>query len=407
MDTAANRRVVVTGIGVLSGAAAGKDEFWDALVATEPNVTHRKLVDFNPRRWMDRRQVQRTDRFAQAGVAAAALCHDDAGRPPVDPERTSVVLGTGNGGTITIIEEALHFAADGTDGVSLLAGVKMMSNASAANVAYSLGVKGEVYGVAGGCASGTHAVMEAARLVRWGAADVVYTGGAEAALMADEATGDPIPAGLIQLHVHTAAEVSRPFDRDRSGFVLSEGAAVLRLETLEAAEGRHAHVYAEVLGGANTVDGFDLITPAPRGEGLQRAYRLAMRQAGVEPAAVGQVNVHGTATPSNDQAENDAISDVFGHHPGPAVTSIKAITGHPGAAAGALEAAALALSIDRRLVPQNQWLEHLDPAITVDVVRDKPRPWEPGIGISDSLGLGGQNGVVVMGPAPVAEPPDA
>ncbi len=390
---------MVTGVGVLTGAAVGKDEFWDALVAPDPGPTHRKLVDFTPRRWMDRRQVQRTDRYAQAAVGAAMLCHEDAGSPTIDPERTAVVLGTGNGGTITIIEEALRFEAEGRRAVSLLAGVKMMSNASAANVAYRLGTRGQVYGVAGGCASGTHAVIDAARLIRWGEADVVYTGGAEAALMADDPADDPIPAGLIELRVHTTDERCRPFDAERSGFVLSEGAAVLRLESLAAAQARGAHVVAEVLGGANTVDGFDLITPAPRGEGLQRAYRLALEQAGRSPQEVAMVNVHGTATASNDQAENDAIADVFGS-PGPAVVSTKAVTGHPGAAAGALEVVATVLSIERCLVPPTQNLRRLDPAITVDVVRDGPRPWRPGLAISNSLGLGGQNGAVVLGPPP-------
>jgi 3-oxoacyl-[acyl-carrier-protein] synthase II len=346
---------------------------------------------------MDRRQVQRTDRYAQAGVAAAALCHEDAGSPDIDPERTSVVLGTGNGGTITIIEEALRFSKEGRSGVSLLAGVKMMSNASAANVAYLLGVKGEVVGVAGGCASGTHSIMEAARLVQLGISDVVYTGAAEAALMADDPLEDPIPAGLIELRVHTDQAIARPFDRNRAGFVLSEGAAVLRLETLSAARARGARIYAEVLGGSNTADAFDLITPAPRGEGLQRAFRNALAQAGREPSEVKQVNVHGTATLSNDQAENDAITDVFGS-PGPAVTSTKAVTGHPGAAAGSLEAVATILSIERKLIPPTQHLEELDPAITVDVVEGAPRPWEPGLAFSDSLGLGGQNGTVLLGP---------
>ena len=157
---------------------------------------------------------------------------------------------------------------------------------------------------------------------------------------------------------------------------------------------------AEVLGGASTVDAYDLIQPAPRGEGLARCMRLAMAEAGVEPHEVGHLNCHGTGTKHNDQAESDAAVDVFGV-PTPALTSTKAVTGHPGPAAGGLEAAALALSIHRGLIPQTQWCAELDPEIEADVVvGSSPRPWTPGIGISNSLGLGGMNGSVVMGPAP-------
>ena len=193
--------------------------------------------------------------------------------------------------------------------------------------------------------------------------------------------------------------MSRPFDIDRQGFILSEGAGVLRLETLDAARARGAHIYAEVLGGANTVDGYDLIQPAPRGEGVRRCMVLALREAGVDATAVRHINTHGTATRHNDQAESDAAVDLFGAD-GPALNSTKAVTGHPGAAAGGLEAVALALTIERRLIPPTQWCLHLDPEITADIVRGAPRPWEPGIALSNSLGLGGQNGTVVMGPAP-------
>ena len=187
--------------------------------------------------------------------------------------------------------------------------------------------------------------------------------------------------------------------RARGWDVVGVARRAARLETLDAARGRGAHIYAEVLGGANTVDSYDMIQPAPRGEGLQRCMRLALREAGVAPEQVRHVNTHGTGTKHNDQAESDAAQDLFGL-PGPAHTSTKAVTGHPGAAAGALEATALALAIDKRLVPQTQWSEVPDPELTLDVVRGEPRPWEPGIGLSNSVGLGGQNGTIVMGPAP-------
>jgi 3-oxoacyl-[acyl-carrier-protein] synthase II len=391
--------VVVTGLGVLTGPCVGREQFWSALTSADPGPTHRRLVGFDPRQWLERRRVQRTELFAQIAVAAARLAHDDAGAPTDDPDALAVVMGTGNGGTRGTIQGYLDFQEHGREGVSLLSGVMTMSNANSANIAFDLGSRGITYSVASGCASGTHAVADAYRLVRYGQADVAYAGGSEASLMADDPQDDPVPAGLLNLRVHTEDTVSRPFDLEREGFILSEGAGVLRLETLEGARARGAHIYAEVLGGANTVDGFDLIQPAPRGEGVRRCMELALREAGVDPSQVGHINTHGTATRHNDQAESDAAVDLFGPD-GPALTSTKAITGHPGAAAGGLEAVALALTIHHRLIPPTQHSIQPDPEITADIVRGEPREWEPGYAISNSLGLGGQNGSVVMGPAP-------
>ncbi len=396
---AEQHRVVITGIGVVTGPSMGVAAFWSSLVAPDAPPCSRWVEDFRPRDWMDRRQAQRTDRFSQLAVAAARLCQTDADEPVIDPERTSVVLGTGNGGLRTIIAETEAFSAEGEAGVSMLAGVKMMTNASAANVAFALGATSEVFGVAGGCAAGTHALVEAMRHVQFGLADVVYTGGADASLTTDDPRDQAYPASLIQLRVHTGDEVSRPFDRDRSGFVMAEGAAVLRLETLASARARGARIYAELLAGANTVDGYDLISPAPGGEGLRRAMALCLTRAGAEPDQVGHINVHGTATPSNDEAESEAIHALFGT-PGPPVTSVKSLTGHAGAAAGSIEAAATALAVHHRLIPPTRWVDHVDEKLGVDVVLDRPRPWEPGLALSTSLGLGGQNGAVLLGPAP-------
>lgn len=392
--------MVVTGVGVLSGPCQTPDRFWDALTTSDPGPTHRRIADFDPRRWLDRRAAQRTDLFAQVAVAAAVMAHADAGSPAGDdPEGVAVVMGTGNGGANTLVQAYRDFEARGRAGVNLLTGVMTMSNANSANVAFHLGAKGVTYSVASGCVSGTHAVADAFRLVRDGRAEVAYCGGAEAGLLGDDAEGDPMAASLLNLRVHTPEAMSRPFDVHRQGFVLSEGAAVLRLETLEAAEARGARCYAEVLGGANTVDAYDLIQPAPRGEGLARCVRLALREAGVTPDQVGQINCHGTGTLHNDLAESQAAVDVFGPRT-PPLTSTKAVTGHPGPAAGGIEAVALALSIHRGLIPQTQWCTELDPDIEADVVVGAPRPWTPGIGLSNSVGLGGMNGTLVMGPAP-------
>lgn len=388
---------MVTGVGVLTGPCVGADQFWQALITPDPAPTFRRIEDFEPRRWLDRRLAQRTDRFAQVGVAAAMLARADAGDPVDDLDEVAVVMGTGNGGVPALIRAYDDHRRDGRGGVDLLTGVLSMSSAGSAAIAFALGTRGITYSVASGCTSGTHAVADGYRLVRDGRASVAYCGGAEAGLVGEVPLDDPMSAALLNLRVHTDEQRSRPFDRDRQGFVLAEGAGVLRLEARDAAAERGTRAYAEVLGGANTVDGYDLIQPAPRGEGLARCMRLALREASVDPAEVGEINCHGTGTRHNDQAESDAAMDVFGR-PGPALTSTKAVTGHAGAGAGGIEAVALALSIERRIIPPVQGWAAADPAIEADVVVEGPRPWVPGIAISNSVGLGGQNGTVVLGP---------
>ncbi|WP_421118976.1 beta-ketoacyl-[acyl-carrier-protein] synthase family protein [Aquihabitans daechungensis] len=391
--------MVITGLGALSGPCAGADALWDALTSPTPGPTHRRLVGFDPRTWLDRRAAQRTSRFSQAAVAAYVMARDDAGAFDDDPEAVGIVMALGSGAIHEIVAAHQVAQEQGPDAVSLLHGVVTMTNAAAANVAFTAGAKGPTYALASGCASGTHAVADALHVIRSGRADVVWCGGSETALQRDEGVVDPLVASLRNLRVHTPEDVSRPFDVERQGFVLSEGAAVLRLERLDAARARGARIYAEVLGGANTIDAYDMAQPAPRGEGLQRCMRLALRDAQVEPGDVGHINTHGTGTHFNDQAESEASEDVFGL-PGPAHTSTKAITGHPGAAAGALEAVAVALAVHRRLIPQTQWSVEPDTSLTLDVVRGEPRPWAPGIALSNSVGLGGQNGTIALGPAP-------
>ncbi|MFN8039924.1 MAG: beta-ketoacyl-[acyl-carrier-protein] synthase family protein [Acidimicrobiales bacterium] len=396
------RRAVVTGIGVLSGAAVGADAFWAALLEPAPEQTARRLVDFDPKAWLERRLRRHTDPFAQLAAAAADLARRDADLDTTDPERTAVVLGTGNGSAGTAIREYLAYEELGPAGVSPLLGVLTMSNAAASVVALLHQARGTTQAISSGCASGTHAVGEAARLIKHGYADVVFTGAAESFYAAgrDEQAqhiSGAMLAGLTNLRVLTRDAVSRPFDVDRDGFVPADGACVLVLEDLDRARARGARIYAEVCGYGNTNDAGDLIAPAADGDGVRRAMELAIAEAGAEPGDVGFVNTHGTATVSNDQAEATAIAKLFGS-PGPAVNSIKGTTGHSGPAAGALEAGAVALAIHHRLLPPTGGLRTLDPDITVDVVQGAPRPWEPRLSLSTSLGLGGHNGAVALRP---------
>jgi len=393
-------RVVVTGIGVVSGPAFGVDAFWAALLDPTPRATHRIAKGFRPRDWLDRRSAQRTARFAQLAVAAGRLAHDDAGAPELDADRTAVILGAGTGGLETILAAERELDAHGATAVPHLLPVQSMSNAGSANVAFQLGARGAVYSVSAGCASGTQAIGDGLRAIRSGQASVVYAGASDSSISHDDPERDVIVAGLVNLRVHTTERTARPFDRQRDGFVFAEGAAVLRLESADAARARGARAYAEVLGAASTADAYDLIAPEPTGEGLRRAMTLALAEGGATAADVRHVNTHGTATQSNDSAELAALRLLFGR-PGPAVNSVKGVTGHAGAASGAIEAAAVALAIERRVLPPTGGLIDPDPKLLegIDILTEA-RPWEPGVSLSNSLSLGGLNSSVAVGPPP-------
>jgi 3-oxoacyl-[acyl-carrier-protein] synthase II len=254
-----------------------------------------------------------------------------------------------------------------------------------------LGWRGPCETIATACASGTHSILAAHRLIASGRCDAVLAGGAEAAMT---------PVALAAFGNMTALSTSgqsRPFDVRRDGFVIAEGGAVLVLEELERARARGARIYAELLGGASTADAHHITAPAPGGVGAIGCMELALEDAGLKAGDVAHVNAHGTSTPLNDLAEAEAIEKVFGR-PGPPVTSIKGVTGHSLGAAGAIEAVACALSIERQLIPPTVGLEQVDPEVHLDIVRDNARVWEPGPILSNSFGFGGHNGCIVISP---------
>ena len=386
------RRVAVTGIGVVSCCGTGKDAFWDGICGPAPEG-ERRVRDFDPTTWIGPKEARRLDPFAHFAVGAAELALDDAGRGTgwdVDPARSAVVIGTGVGGLTTLEEQIVVHHGKGPRRVSPFLVPMMMANAGAATVSMRLGWQGPCETVVTACAAGTQSIGNAARLVASGRVDRVLAGGAEAAMT---------PVGIAAFTNMTALSssgISRPFDLERDGFVIAEGAAVLLLEELEVARARGARIYAEVLGAASTADAHHITAPAPGGAGAAACMELALADAGISPADVRQVNAHGTSTPLNDAAEAEAITKVFG--PGPPVTSIKGVTGHSLGAAGALEAAAVALSIERRLIPPTVGYATPDPDIALDVVAGEPRPWEPGPTLSNSFGFGGHNGCLVLGP---------
>ena len=392
-DRGARRRVAVTGLGVVSCCGIGKDAFFAGLNGPAPEGEHR-VRDFDPSLWFDAKEVRRVDLFAQFAVAASEMALEDAGRLEVDPALAGIQIGTGVGGLSTMENQIGVLLEKGPRRVSPFLVPMMMANAGGATVSMRLGWRGPCETITTACASGTHSILAGHRLIASGRCDAVLAGGAEAAMT---------PVALAAFGNMTALSTSgqsRPFDLRRDGFVIAEGGAVLVLEELEHAVGRGAHIYAELLGGASTADAHHITAPAPGGAGAIGCMELALEDAGLTAGDIAHVNAHGTSTPLNDMAEAEAIDKIFGR-PGPLVTSIKGVTGHSLGAAGALEAVACALSIDRRLIPPTVGLEQQDPEIHLDIVKDVAREWEPGPVLSNSFGFGGHNGCIVLAPCMV------
>ncbi|MDP3712420.1 MAG: beta-ketoacyl-[acyl-carrier-protein] synthase family protein [Mycobacteriales bacterium] len=385
------RRVVVTGIGVVSAAGIGLEAFWQGLRTTPLDRRERTVEGFDPSPWLTGKEARHHDRFTHLAVAAAQMAIDHAGGPPaVDPTRAGVHLGTGIGGVGTLETQVGVLAERGPKRVSPFTIPMVMPNAGAAAVSLRLGWQGPCETLTTACAAGTHSVAAGARMVADGRCDAVLAGGAESSMT---------PTTVAAFTVMTALSktgLSRPFDVDRDGFCIAEGAAVLLLEDRDAALARGATVYGEVLGSASTCDAHHITAPSPGGVGAAACMRMAMADAGVTADQVRHVNAHGTSTPLNDAAEAAAITTVFGPR-GVPVTSVKGVTGHSLGAAGAVEAAAVLLSFLHRELPPTMGTRVIDPELDIDVVLE-PRAWEPGPTLSNSFGFGGHNGTLVLAP---------
>ena len=388
------RRVAVTGLGVVAPSGIGKDAFWSGLLG--PGVTGGKsatIENWDPLPWFDSpKDARRADRVEQFALAAAAEAFDQAGRPDVDDSRFGTIFATGVGGLNTLEEQVLIRVEKGVRRVSPFLVPMMMANAAGAAISMRYGLRGPNETICTACAAGTHAIGYAARLIAWGMVDAVVTGGSECA-----ATESAL-AGFGNMTALSTTGVSRPFDMDRDGFVLGEGAAVLVLEEWEAAQRRGVRILGEVVGAASNADAHHITAPAPGGSGAIACMRLALADAGLQPGDIRQVNSHGTSTPLNDAAEAEAVREVFGPY-GVPVTSTKGVTGHALGAAGALEAAAVLLSMEHRLIPPTANTEKVPPDFELDLVTGEGRPWEPGPAISNNFGFGGHNGSLVLTPA--------
>jgi 3-oxoacyl-[acyl-carrier-protein] synthase II len=390
--------VAITGVGVVAPCGIGRDAFWAGLLGPAPSGLRRVGPEFDATHLYGPKEARRADRFTQFAAVAAAEALADAGGLDSeggltpDPDRTGVIIGTGVGGLETLEGQVEVRMEKGVRRVSPFLVPMMMGNRAAADVSMRYGFRGPCETTVTACAAGTHSVANGARLVATGRCEVVLAGSSEAAMTV---TGI---AGFSNMTALSTSGVSMPFDIKRDGFVMGEGAAVVVLEELQRARARGAHIYAEVSGAASTADAYHITVPSPHGAGAVTCMELALVDAGIPPEAVIHINAHGTSTPANDLPEAEAIIKVFGL-PGPAVTSIKGITGHSLGAAGSLEAAALALTIDRGLIPPTAGLTEQDPEILIDVVTGEARPWIPGPALSNSFGFGGHNGTLVLTPA--------
>ena len=404
-----SRRVVITGLGAVTPLGVGAQTLYEGWLAGRTGIENGEgeCSDFAATDFMTSKEARRSDRFAQLAIAAGALALADAGwesdAPPFDPSVVGCVIGSGIGGMNSFESSHDTLRDRGPERVSPLAIPLIMGNAASGLLAMRHGLRGPVFGVMSACASGTHAIGTAARLIESGEAEAVVTGGAEATLT-------PLAkAAFAAMEATSPSGISRPFDARRDGFVMGEGAGVLVLESEETARERCATVLGEVLGYAATADAHHLTAPDPSGHSAALAITRALAEGGCSPHDLDYVNAHGTSTPLNDRSETVALKRALGERAAATpVSSTKSAIGHLLGAAGAVEAIATVLAVRDRVAPPTLNYEQPDEGLDLDYVPDGPRPLairhnghqpKPAVAISNSFGFGGHNAVVCLGGA--------
>ncbi len=405
------KRVVITGTGVISAIGKSTDEFWGNIkngvcgikkvtafdVSELSCKTAAPVEDFDPGLYMDKREARRMDKFTQYAMAAAKEAIEMSGIDfeKLDEDRAGVIIGCGVGGMETFVDQCNVLFEKGAKRISPFFIPMEISNMAAGQIAINWHIKGVNYAITSACASGTHAVGEAFRSIKHGYSDVMVTGGAEAALV-------PMAfGGFCSMKAMSASEepetASIPFDANRSGFVMGDGAGILVLEELEHAKARGANIIAEVVGYGATDDAYHMTAPAEGGEGAARAMRLAYKEAGLEANEVDYINAHGTSTPYNDKFETMAIKKVFGDHAYKMmVSSTKSMTGHLLGAAGGVEAIITALALKEGFVPATIGYKTPDPELDLNYVPNKGVNCDIRAALSNSLGFGGHNAAVCL-----------
>lgn len=405
-------RVVITGLGCVTPLGLNVQETWDALIAGKSGAAPITLFDasdhktrfaaevkgFDPSRWMNHRDARRADRYTQFAMAAALQAVDDAGLKVEDGNRDKigVLIGSGIAGIGTLLSQAALMHERGASRVSPFMVPMMLADTAPGMVAIRLGVRGPNMAVVTACATGSNALGEAAEMIRRGSADVMIAGGSEAALVKIAMAGMNA-MGALSTRNEEPERASRPFDKNRDGFLMGEGAAILVLESLEHAKARGARILAELSGYGATDDAYHISAPSPGGEGAALCMEKALEDAGLAPEEIDYINAHGTSTKLNDASETAAIKKVFGAHAYEMpVSSTKSMTGHLLGASGALEALICTKILNENLLPPTINYETPDPECDLDYVPNEARAASPRHVMSNSFGFGGHNATLIF-----------
>ncbi len=406
------RRVVVTGLGVVSPIGIGADRFWNSLMegrsgvrristwdpSALPTQIAAEVPDFDPSAFMDRKEARRNDRFVQFAYAASRMALDDAALSigPANAQRVGVLIGSGIGGAITWEEQHRILETRGPDRVSPFFIPMIIMNMASGVVSILTGAKGPNECVVTACATGGNAIGDAMRIIQRGDADAMIAGGTEAAITILSVAGFCAMKAMSTRNDPPERAV-RPFDAQRDGFIMGEGAGVVILEALKAAEARGARVYAELVGYGMSADAYHITQPDPEADGASRSMRNALDDAGLAPEAIEYINAHGTSTPYNDRTETSAIKKVFGSHARRVpVSSTKSMTGHLLGAAGGIELIACVQAIERGALPPTINYEHPDPECDLDYVPNVPREAKITTAMSNAFGFGGHNAILIV-----------
>ncbi len=406
------RRVVITGIGLVSPVGIGIEENWSNLVAGKSGIgpitrfdstgyasrIAGEVKNFHPEEFINKKELRKMDPFLQFALGAARYAMEDSGLkiPPEFAPRVGVVVGCGLGGLLTIEESHKQMLESGPKKVSPFFIPMIISNMAPGLISIYHGAKGPNLSLQTACAAGTHAVGQAYHLIRNGFAEAMITGGVESTVTRLAIAGFTAMRALSTRN-DDPLHASRPFDKERDGFVMGEGSGLLILEELECARARGAKIYAEVIGFGASGDAFHMAAPAPEGEGAARCMQAALDDAGISPLDVQYINAHGTSTDLNDKYETQAIKTVFGDHAYKmAVSSTKSMTGHLLGAAGGIEAAFTALTLHHQTMPPTVNYEFPDPDCDLDYVPNTARKADIEVALSNSFGFGGTNGTLVF-----------
>lgn len=406
------RRVVVTGMGCVSPLGIGLEESWRAAIEGKPGVGPLSQFDassypvriaaevrgFDPAPYVEAKEIKKMDRFIHFAVASATMAVEDSKLTITDDnaERVGVIIGSGMGGLHAIEHYHKALLEKGYRRVSPFFIPMLIINLASGNVSIKFGARGPNSAVATACATGSHAIGDAFKIIERGDADVMIAGGTEACITPLGVAGFSVMKALSTRN-DEPERASRPFDAHRDGFVIGEGAGIVILENLESARSRNAKIYAEVIGYGMSSDAYHITTPAPEGKGAAQCMRAALKDAAIEGEAVHYINAHGTSTKYGDELETAAIKTVFGEHAYKlCVSSTKSMTGHLLGAAGGVEAIFSILSIYNSIIPPTINLEHPDPECDLDYVANKAREREVDIAMSNSFGFGGTNACVLF-----------